>query len=657
VSADVRLTAGWSAVERRDLRSAERLAREVLREDPAQIEFTRLLAASLFLQDRFKEAIGPFREVFARARTAGAGYHLGYAYIAIGDAGSAGEVLEQVVREYPQMASARNLLGISLVQRSRHAEALACFAAAIEQSPQLAEAHINMGSALSQLGRPGEAEACYRKALELNPGSIDAQHHLGLALRELERHDEAVPCLHEVYKADPGHRLNLGALLWSQRTTCNWEGIELRTAELRDGVRRGLPLTEPFAMIALSQDPQEQLMCARTYSDHSVAKGPALWRGERYGHGKIRVAYLSRDFREHAVAYCIAELFALHDRSRFEVTGVSYGVDDGGPMRALLEKSFDRFVDVRDWDDAKTAGMLRELEIDIAVDLAGHTRSCRPGILARRPAPVQAEYLGFAGTSGADFIDYLIADRYVIPEEDSRHYSEQVVYLPGCYMVNPSGRAVTEPLPQRRDAGLPEGAFVFCCLNNSYKLSPEIFDIWMRLLAKVDGSVLWLARSNAAAEENLRKEAARRGVDPGRLVFAPFVKRIEEHYARLHLGDLFLDTAYNGHVTTADALWAGLPVLTWAGTSFAGRVAGSLLHSVGLPELIARDLAGYEAAALRLAGDRRLLDELRAKLEKGRKTAPLFDPARFRVSIEQAYARMFELQQRAEAPRSFSVSA
>ena len=657
MSADPRLAAGWSALERRDMRSAEELARAELRRDPAQVEFMRLLGASLFMQERFREAIAPFSEVFDKARTSGAGYHLGYCYIAVGDPSRAGEVLEQVVREYPQMASAHNLLGISLVQRSKRAESLACFASAIERSPQFAEAHVNMGSALSQLGRTEEAVDHFRQALALAPDSIDARHHLGFALQELSSHDEAITCLREVCRIDPTHRYALGALLWSQRVACSWEGLESGTALLRDGIRRGLPLAVPFAMLALSQDPPEQLLCARSFCEHDLRPSAPLWRGERYRHDKIRLAYLSGDFREHAVAYCISELIGLHDRSRFEVTGVSYGADDGGPTRAALAKSFDRFVEARNQDEALVAGMLREMEIDIAVDLAGHTRGSRPGILACRPAPVQVEYLGFAGTSGAGFIDYLVADCYVVPDEDRRHYSEQVVCLPDTFMVNPSRRVMAEPAPRRSDAGLPETGFVFCSFNNSFKITPEIFEVWMRLLSNVAGSVLWLARDNASVEANLRAEAARRGVDPGRLVFARFVKRIEEHYARLPLGDLFLDTAYNGHVTTADALWAGLPVLTWEGRCFAGRVAGSLLRAVGLPELIAVDLEQYEAKALALARDRPRLAALRGKLARNRDSAALFDTDRFRRHIESAYVTMWETEQRGESPRSFSVPA
>jgi len=790
-----RLAEGWSALERRDLRAAEEIARSALREDRAQIEFVRLLGASLFMQDRFREAIEPFHEVFEKARTAGAGYHLGYCYLAENDSRRAREILEQVVREFPQMAQAHNLLGISLARESRHAEALAHFASAIEHAPRLAEAHNNMGNALSELGRHeealaplqkatqidpadpqshnnlgnalfrlrrtdaaiasyrkaialapdyakalgnlagalveqdlnDEALACAEKALALDPKYVDAHINMGLACQGLNRfeeaiechqralalrpdsaeartniglvrhrqerweeavachrraialrpdlaqahlnlgfvlldlkfYEEAIECFEKVLALEPRNRYARGGLLRGELASCSWRGFDERIAELGRGIREGSSIVEPFFFQSVSHDPEEQRLCAQGFlADRLPSRPPPLWNGERYGHEKIRVAYLSADFREHPVMYCIGELFALHDRSRFEIIGVSFGADDGSGMRASLMKGFDRFLDVRAMDDFQAATTLRDLEVDIAVDLMGYTRGCRPGILAHRPAPVQVEYLGFVGTTGADFIDYLVVDRFAVPAEESRHYSERLVYLPDTYIVSHSRRVEAEPMPLRAQAGLPEGGFVFCSFSNNYKITPEVFEVWMRLLAKVEDSVLWLARDNATAEANLRKEAARLGVDPRRLVFASFVKRIEEHYARLRLADLFLDTApYNGHVTTLDALWAGLPVLTCASRAFAGRVAGSVLHCAGVPELVTRDLDEYEATALRLARDRNLLEGLRARLEKNRRVKPLFDTDRFRRHIESAFTTMREMRERGEEPRAFSVPA
>jgi protein O-GlcNAc transferase len=350
-----------------------------------------------------------------------------------------------------------------------------------------------------------------------------------------------------------------------------------------------------------------------------------------------------------------AGLFELHDRSGFEVVAVSYGEDDGSPMRRRLEHAFERFLDVRARSDAQAAALLREMEIDIAVDLKGFTAGARPGILAQRPAPLQASYLGFPGTLGVPFIDYLIADRIVVPESEQACYAEKLVYLPECYQVNDASRAVAERTPAREEAGLPARGLVFCCFNNNYKILPETFACWMRLLREVPGSVLWLLKDSDAARANLEREARDAGIDPARLVFAARLPHAE-HLARHRLADLFLDTLpYNAHTTASDALWAGLPVLTCTGTSFAGRVAASLLHAVGLPELVTRTRTDYEQLALALARDPQRLESLKEKLERNRKTAVLFDTARFARALETAYRTMWQRWCRGEPARSFAV--
>jgi predicted O-linked N-acetylglucosamine transferase (SPINDLY family) len=424
---------------------------------------------------------------------------------------------------------------------------------------------------------------------------------------------------------------------------------------VRDAVRRGAQVIEPFPFVAVSEDPREQRICAERFHEDRVKAREPLWRGERYAHGKIRVAYVSADFREHAVAYCIGELVELHDRSKFEVVGVSLGPDDGSAMRARLARAFDRFVDARVLSDLDAARLLRESEVDIAVDLMGYTRESRPGIFAHRPAPAQVGYLGYPGTVGADFLDYVLADRVVLPEADDQFFSEKVVRLPGSYQANDRKREVAGRVPARGELGLPESGFVFCCFNNSYKVVPRMFDVWMRLLDRVPGSVLWMLADNESAARNLREEARARGVAPERIVFASRVPA-PEYRARCQLADLCLDTLpYNGHGTTGDMLWSGVPVLTCEGTAFAGRVAASLLHAMGLPGLVAADLEQYEVKALELARDARLLGDLRAKLERNRRSAPLFDTDRFRRHVESAYATMWDTAQRGEPARAFDV--
>jgi predicted O-linked N-acetylglucosamine transferase (SPINDLY family) len=382
-----------------------------------------------------------------------------------------------------------------------------------------------------------------------------------------------------------------------------------------------------------------------------------LWAGETWRHDKVRIAYLSADFHQHAMAYLMAELFERHDRSRFEIIGASFGVDDKSQMRKRLVAAFDQFHDVCRKSDEAVAKLLHDLQIDIAIDLMGYTRDFRFGILAYRPAPIQASYLGFPGTMGAEFINYIIADKTVAPFEHQAFYTEKIVHLPDCYQVNDTKRKIAERTPTRQEAGLPDNGFVFCCFNNNWKITPDIFSVWMRLLRAVEGSVLWLVGDNKSAERNLRMEAQAWGIDPARLVFAGRLPP-EDHLARHRVADLFLDTLpYNAHTTASDALWAGLPLVTRLGEAFAGRVAASLLNAIGLPELVTHSIEDYETLALRLAKDPSLLQGYRNQLAKNRLTHPLFDTDRFRRHMEASYLQMWEFWQRGEQPRSFAVEA
>jgi len=367
--------------------------------------------------------------------------------------------------------------------------------------------------------------------------------------------------------------------------------------------------------------------------------------------------YLSGDFRDHAVAQIMAGIFERHDRKRIETIAVSYGPDDGSAMRARLGKAFDRFADVRARPDRDVARLIREMEADVVVDLTGFTSEGRPGVLSHRPAPVQVNYVGYPGTMAASFIDYMIADRVVIPNEQRRHYAEKIAYLPHVYLPGDSSRAIS-PTPSRKEAGLPEESFVFASFNNSYKFAPETFDIWMRALGRIEQSVLWLSTLNAAAARNLQREARNRGIDPQRLIFAPFLAKPEDHLARLKLADLFLDTlTYNAHATALDALWAGVPVVTCPGTSFAARVCASLLQAIGMPELIAGSSDDYERLVMGLARDRTVLAAARDKLAQNRATQPLFDTGGFVGALENAYLGMWERSSRGEPPADFTVAA
>ena len=547
--------------------------------------------------------------------------------------------------------------GNALAALGYHAEALRCHDRALALASDHPAAHYNRGIALNALRRNEEAVAAYDRAIALGADAASALHNRGIALTQLERHDEAGASYDRALAIDPGSKYLPGDVAHARAHLCDWTDRDALVARIVAGVAAQQPVCAPFAFLSLTDDPAAQRACAEVFvRDTAVAPGRALWNGERYAHDRIRVAYLSADYYSHATAYLTARLFELHDRERFAIHGISFGPDDRSEMRARLSAGFDRFIDVRDRSDADVAALLRELEIDIAVDLKGYTKDSRPGILLCRPAPIQVSYLGYPGTMGAGFIDYVLGDPFVIPAADRMHYREAVVHLRGCYQVNDAMRAIAARTPTRAEAGLPEARFVYCCFNNSYKITPAVFDTWMRLLRQVDGAVLWLLAGDPAAERNLRREAGEHGIDPARLVFAPRMP-LAEHLARHRLADLFVDTLpYNAHTTASDALWSGLPVLTCVGRSFASRVAGSLLHAVGLPELVTDDAAAYEALALELARDPARLADFRARLARDRLALPLFDTDGFRRQVEAAYTTMVERHRRGEPPAAFAVA-
>lgn len=553
-------------------------------------------------------------------------------------------------------ASAFYNRGNALKALNRHEEAIASYDQALAIKPDHVDALYNRGNALAKLNRYEEAILSFDKALTLKPDHADALTNRGNALQALNRHEEALASYDKALTLKPDYKYAFGDAAHCRAHICDWRNRNLMEQQLVDDVRSGKPVSTPFPFLAISDSPADQLTCATSFVQNKFPAVPSpLGKRVRYQHDRIRVAYLSSTFHDHPSAYLTSGLLEQHDRSKFETIGISFGPDTQSEMRSRLVSGLERFIDVRADSDEAVARLLKELEVDIAVDLRGFSRDARTGILARRPAPIQVNYLGFPGTMGADYIDYILADRVVIPEEHHPYYTEKVVYLPDCYQVNDSKRKISERTPTRAEAGLTEQVFVFCCFNNNYKLTPRIFDIWMRLLQRVEGSVLWLYQRNAVTVSNLRREAQARNIDPGRLVFAPRVK-LDDHLARHRLADLFLDTLpYNAHTTASDALWAGLPVLTCAGKTFAGRVAGSLLHAVGLPELVTNTLEDYEALALRLATDESLLRKLKEKLARNRLSAPLFNTGRFRRHIEAAYTTMWEIHQRGEEPRTFAV--
>src|SRR5258706_12958924 len=549
--------------------------------------------------------------------------------------------------------------GAALTAFGRHADALAEFERALAINPDYADAHIHRGIALALLSRHEEAVGSYGKALALRPGDIDILYNRGTSLWALRRFEETILDCEQVLKSDPHFKYARGNLLHSKLQCCDWRGLKDEKAMIASGLKAGLRVLRPLQNVAISEAGDALLQSSRIWTAHECPPSEKpLWRGERYNHDRIRVAYVSADFRLHPAATLAVGVFEQHDRSRFETIAISLGVDDGLGMRERIQSAFERFIDVRNQSDAEVAKLLRDMEVDIAVDMMGFTENALTAIFARRPAGLQLNYLGYPGTMGAPYMDYILADRIVIPASHQADYDEKIVYLPDTYMPNDDTRQIAERIPARIEAGLPDAGFVFCTFNNLYKIAPEMFALWMGLLAKVEGSVLWLSQANAAAVRNLRREADSQGISGERIVFAPFIRAADEHLARLRLADLFLDTLpYNAHATTCDALWAGVPVVTLTGSSFAGRVGTSLLSALGLPELIADTPAAYESIALGLALNPLLHARIKNKLARNRKAQALFDTKRYTRNLEVAYFKMWQRHQKGEPPASFAVDA
>jgi predicted O-linked N-acetylglucosamine transferase (SPINDLY family) len=607
--------------------------------------------------DRLEEALASYEKALAIApRRAEVLHNRGNALRDLRRFEEALASYEKALVIAPHYAEALNSRGNALSDLKRFEEALASYDKALALKPSYAEALNNRGVALRSLKRFEEALASYGKALAIKPDYAEALYNRGNVFSELKRFDEALVSQEKALAIKLDHPYAFSALADSALKSCDWARTAELEGELRAHVTQRKSIITPFTLLGYWSDSALQLKCASNFIQDKIPTVPRpLWNGTAYRHERLRIAYLSAGFNRSAMAHLIAELFELHDRSRFEVIGVSYGIDDKSEVRSRIIKSFDQFLDVRQKADGDVAKLLNDLEVDIAIDLMGYTQDSRFEILAHRPAPIQISYLGYPGTMAASFIDYVIADKIVLPFDQQRFYTEKLVQLPDCYLVTDSQCKVADRTPTRQEGGLPEDGFVFCCFNNNYKITAPVFDVWMRLLQAIAGSVLWLLGDNAGAQANLRKHASARRVDPARLVFAGRVPP-EDHLARHRLADIFVDTLpYNGHTTASDALWTGLPVLTCCGETFVGRVAASILHAVGLPELVTHSLVEYEALALKLASEPAILQSIRRKLDHNRSHYPLFDTDRFRRHMEAAYLRMWEIWQRGENPRSFMV--
>lgn len=630
---------------------AEPHFRQVVEQRPQIAEFHCNLAMALYAQARIDEAIEEYRLALQlKPDFAEALNNLGNALLARGEHEAALDHYRRALALTPGAAQGYCNIGFALNELGDPAAAIGYCREALARDPDFAEAHNNLGNALHACGREEEAIAHYRRATELKPLLPEPHYSLANALNGRGHIAEAIVSLERFVRLRPNFVDGLAQFSYLRTQACDWRGYDEDEAGLLNLARQNIAGVNPFMLLSRpGATPADQLACARKYGELFAALAPAFEHPPRPPGGRIRLGYLSQDFREHATSYLIAELIERHDRAGFETIAYAYGPDDGSAIRRRIAAGFDRFVDLTESSDRDAAGRIHADAVDILIDVNGYAGRPRSRIPALRPAPVQVNYLAYAGTMGVPFIDYIVVDPVTVPADQQPFFAERLAQLPYCYQPSDTTRQIA-PAPSRTAAGLPEQGFVFCSFNNSYKLNPAVFDIWMRLLRQLPDSVLWLLEANPLVPGNLRREAAARGVAPDRLVFAPRLAPAE-HLGRHALASLFLDTfPYNAHTTASDALWAGLPLLTVAGATFPGRVAASLLQAIGLPELVAAAPAEYEALALQLARDPAQLAQLRQRLAEARSRTPLFDMARYTRDLEAAYRTMFERWQEGQPP-------
>jgi protein O-GlcNAc transferase len=573
-------------------------------------------------------------------------YNLGLAFQEIKQLDVAVAYFDKAITLKPELVEAYCDRGNALLELKQLGAAVASYSKAIALKPDYAAAYSNQGLALQEFRQLNAAVASYDRAIAIQPDYAEAYYNRGNALKELKQLEAAIVSYDMAITLKPDYEYLFGLKQHTKMRMCYWQDFKSNLIELRKKIQRKLKASTCFPLLALPIGLAHQRQAAETWIKDKYPYKSTLGqipKPERKS--KIRIGYFSADFHNHATAYLMAELLERHDKDKFELIAISFGSNIQDEMRHRIKKSVNQFIDVTYMSDQAVARKSRELDIDIAIDLKGLTQDARLTIFSYKAAPIQVSYLGYPGTLGADYIDYLIADKTLIPNESQEHYSEKIVYLPNSYQVNDSHRAIAPTQFTKQDLGLPNDSFVFCCFNNNYKITPDVFDSWVRILKAVDGSVLWLFEDNQTAATNLRKEAALRGLDPSRLIFAKHMD-LPEHLARHKAADLFLDTLpYNAHTTASDALWAGLPVLTCMGESFASRVAASLLFAIGLPELVTETTNEYEALAIELATNSHKLKAIKDKLESNRLTTPLFDTVLFTKHIEAAYIEMYDRYQ------------
>lgn len=601
---------------------------------------------------RYPEALTCFEKATCLApRMPQAWFHGGSTLCVMQRATEAIPWFRQAIQLKPDYPEARYNLANALKAAGNADEAVQQYQAALQHNPHMVEAYNNLGVLQLQLGLADQAMVCFQKAAALRPDDTQAVYNLSLALNLLGRAGEAIAYAQKCLKTPQEFGKTLALLVSLFQQTCDWDAlaraseklVQLTVRQLQSGQR---PFESPFLNFTYSSDRQQNLNIARAWSNWLADTGPSDrarfdFTCRRAAKKRITIGYLSERFRNAATGHLMAGLFARHDRRKYKIIAYSWGKDDGSYYRRRISRDADEFVDLRSLSNSDAATRIYKDQVDILVDLMGWMHGNRLEIAAQRPAPIQVNYLGYPATTGAPFIDYILADRIVLPPDHVRDYSEKVIWLPDCYQVTDPDTPVDPQPGTRRSNGLPSKGIVFCAFGTDYKIERPAFAAWMRIIKAIPGSVLWLLVRSPEARENLSRAAGLNGVQPQRLIFADPLPK-EKHLARLKLADLALDTlTVNGHTTTSDALWAGVPVITCQGNHFASRVASSILHAVGLEELITHNLADYVELAIHLAGDHQRIEDLKSKLQQHKGGYPLFDPERLVRNLEGAYQEIW----------------
>ena len=560
--------------------------------------------------------------------------------------------IEAALNLRPDFTEALLNRGNVLQDLKRFSEAIASYDQAIAQRPDYASAFNNKGNALKEISQHSASLACYDRAIQIDPTYAEAHYHRALALNEFRRYAEATEAFSKAVDFKEDHPLLFGQWISSLMMICDWSDLTPKVNRLAQKIREGKNASTTFSILSCRLSPDLVRQSAVTYiKDKCWDRSQSYIYPQPHTNPRIRIGYFSSDFRDHAVSQLAVGLFESHNRDKFEVLGLNISPLPPDEMTARVERAFGGLVQLGSLTVQQIVQKVRALNLDIAIDLNGHTKGSNMDVFAHRIAPIQVNYLGYPGTSGAPYMDYILGDPVIIPPEDFDFYTEKVAHLPHCYLPNDSTKRIAEKMPSRAEVGLPDDAFVFCCFNNSYKFNAETFEVWMKLLQRVPNSVFWLSEVNETAKSNLRYRAQANQVNPDRLIFASRTKNLEDHLSRLRLGDLFLDTTrYNAHTTASDALWAGLPLITCLGGSFPGRVAASLLYAIGLRELITPSLADYEDLAFRLATNPHLLSDIRSRLALNKTDHPLFDTKQFTENMESVLMEMWTRYQQGHPP-------